>query len=200
MSADDANDPFEGIDSTEDLRDAVEEMLEEGDEEFTDDPIVQLTSELREVAGQVSDLIAQVESLRCQELEPEELADVGQVLWDLSTKTTNSLKPLKKALRKIAIDRWGHGPGPRHFVGYQGGECVVTVPHPSLRVRPGADMEKLKAMIGEVAFGDHFDTTYKPRKSFRDRVASCSDKGQQTSLLGVVDEVEGTPRVSFKVR
>jgi hypothetical protein len=166
----------------------------------TEDAITELTDKLRSAAEQLAGLIDEVNGLDCPELEPEELTDVGQVLWEMNAGLNKSLKPIKEALRKTAVERWGHDPGPRHFTGYQGSESVVTVPNPTLKVRPGADMEKLRQAIGEVAFGDHFDTSYKPRKSFRNRVAACSDQIRQASLLGVVDEVEGTPRVSFKVR
>lgn len=191
-----SNDPFADMDVAAVLDPDPPEEVGEGEEVSETG---ELALQLRDLAAQLYELLEDVKALDVKGLEPEEIVDLGQVLWDLSTKNSKALDPIKAALRKVAKERWGTDPGPRYFIGYQGSECVVTVPNPSLKVRPGADMERLRQQVGDISFRDHFDIAYKPRKSFRDRVASCSDQTRRRDLLAVVDEMEGTPRVSFKV-
>lgn len=157
-----------------------------------------LARSLQEHAEKVFELLEHVGKLDTDTMEPEEIVDLGQILWDLSSRASKTLGPLKTRLRKIAVERWGPEPGARLFTGYQGSECVVTVPAPILRIRPGADMEALKNRLGDVLFRDYFDIKYAPKRNFTRRVTACSDPERQKDLLATIDQGNGTPRVSFR--
>jgi hypothetical protein len=106
----------------------------------------------------------------------------------------------KTALRGLAVDRLGAKPGVIVLDAPTGGSVAVTVPRPSLRVT--GKREALQASLGPLyglLFEERVTTTITPRADFRDVVASgVHDEAIKEVALRAVEEVEGTPRVSFR--
>jgi len=104
----------------------------------------------------------------------------------------------KTALRSLAVDRLGSTPGVVVLDAPTGGSVAVTVPRPSLRVT--GKREALQAALGPL-YGLLFEerVTVAPRADFRDVVANgVHDEAIKEIALRAVEEVEGTPRVSFR--
>jgi hypothetical protein len=103
----------------------------------------------------------------------------------------------KTALRGLAVERLNAQPGMIVLNATQGGSVAVTLPRPSLRVV--AQRDALQGSLGPL-YGLLFEerVTVAPRADFRDLVSNVTDEAAKRTLLAAVEEVEGTPRVSFR--
>ena len=129
----------------------------------------------------------------------EEMVEVGNLLWEVSDEIKSILEPLKKAIREEALSRLGGQPGMSKIEGSEDGQAQVRVPNPSLRLRKGVNDRELRDALG-ADFSLFFEevTTLKPRKEFEERVMGLDNKLHQKVLHNAVEQLEPTPRVSFR--
>jgi len=144
----------------------------------------------------------QCENLRDQKQQTplEECIQIGQVLWDLSKLSSESLKPIKECLRKEALRATSGKPGCVRLDA-PGARCTVTVPATQVQINPGSNIAALKELLGEDLFGDLFEeipVSYRPRKNFRQQVSKLKEPKQIKAALEAVLVTEDLPRVSFK--
>lgn len=121
----------------------------------------------------------------------------GARLWDLIKRAQEALVPLKTDLRNKALESVSFGS--TTFDGEGMTRAVVTVPHPSLQVIKGTNMEALKQVLTPSAFDAIFEqvTTYKVKADAAVRIRKLPNK-EQSAVFTVVQEVENKPRVSFQ--
>ena len=129
----------------------------------------------------------------------EDRIAAGARLWNLIEEAEGALAPLKETLRAEARSRLGNTPGSETIEGTGMTRAVVTVPKPAYQVVKGADMNAVRAEIGEQAFSQLFEevTSYKVRASGLNKVASLRPC-QSQAALAVITQVDPTPRVAFK--
>lgn len=138
-----------------------------------------------------------MEALENASLDVDEAIDLGCLLSHTVNRALAALEPLKAMLREAAIAQGGGTPGTTTLLSPDGTKCLVVIPQPTLTVMKDADMEKVKAALGDL-FRDYFTETlvYSPRKDFR-KTATARPK-ESSLAMSVVDFIEGTPRVSFR--
>jgi len=150
---------------------------------------------IKQARTQTDDLLKQLEdSLEGAALE--ELVQIGDFLWHFVNKANSVMGPIKLALRDEACDQITTGR--LQIDGHGGTSCTVTIPKPSLRIKKGADLVALKALLNE-KFEEVFEkeTKYKPKSNIEEVCLSLPEE-LRDSVLGVLDSHENTPRVSFK--
>jgi hypothetical protein len=80
---------------------------------------------------------------------------------------------------------------------------MVTFVGPSLKVKKGADMAKLKEALG-AEFSIYFEekVSYDVKPQFENNtIKLASDNSEKLkTVMSVVDQVSNTPRISFKNR
>jgi len=149
---------------------------------------------------QATELVARAVSteLRAGTLDTDDQVAVGQLLDTISKRANKALDPIKVALRENAVQQGGK-PGPVYHNSTHGPSCTVVIPKPALKILKDADMDGLRALLGD-RFDGFFETItkYKPRQEFENRTATCKDAAERQAVLDVVELDEGTPRVSFK--
>lgn len=135
--------------------------------------------------------------IKNESLTVDEQVQIGTQLWKLAKRTNAALDDLKSSLRAEAVEQCA-GPGTQHINAQDGSCCSITIPKPSPAVKKDADIEGVKQVLKD-RFDSLFETvvTYKPRREFEKRTASCSPE-QMNVLLDVLEMKEHTPRVSFK--
>lgn len=129
----------------------------------------------------------------------EEAVELGAVLWLVIKDAERLQMATKDVIREDAVRRLNGEPGTVTIDGTDKGHASVTIPTPKLRLRKDADFIVLGKILGD-DLDLYFDskTTYKPRPIAADLVAQLPDGPQKTVLLATLEEVEGTPPVSFK--
>jgi len=133
-----------------------------------------------------------------EDLDSTAKLELGQILWRLWKHSNKLLDPIRVDLRAAALTLSGGDTGPQKFEGPDAQASVMVV-NSVVSIRKGADMEGLKATLGDGMFGALFETvvTYKPRKDFNTRTGAC-DANQTAAAFNVLDVKPGTPRVSFQ--
>ena len=121
--------------------------------------------------------------------------EAGSILWSLAEESKKALDDLKAHLREAAVKAVGPG-GTESFNGLLQGSAKVVVPGQSVKTRKGVDIDDLKA---HPSFSDVFQevTTYKARRNAGEVVADLPHGSERDAMLGSLDIVNGTPRVSF---
>lgn len=151
-----------------------------------------------------NDLIGRLRHALTQVLSAAEIADglsledrveIGQFLWWISSHAQGSLTPIKDSLRREGYSRQNGVPGRQILVGHsQDARCIVTIPQPVLKLRPGVDVEELRRLLGD-DFNAFFSHTLTPRREFAERAIDRPDLVQ--TLAKAVDTVTEKPRVTF---
>lgn len=131
-------------------------------------------------------------SSHLDQMDLQSLVEMGQRLWWVVKRANKILDGIKVRFRNEA--QHGHA----RFDAPDGSHCLV-IPHSAgVTLRKDADIEQVKKILG-----DRFDlffeevVTYKPRKDFTSRVASCP-VSEQKLVMHVIDIADRTPRVVFK--
>jgi len=122
----------------------------------------------------------------------EARVEAGSILVEIMSVTKEKLHSIKEELRKEA-DKLGESQA--HFSTPYGSTATIKRPAPTVALKPESIL-RLRAALGD-AFDEYIETTYKPRKGFSEKVASSNDHHRQP-LLDSVDQIENTPRVSFR--
>jgi hypothetical protein len=121
----------------------------------------------------------------------------GARLWDLIKRAKAALEPLKDVLRLEARSKI-EGTGTVTLEGTGMTRAMVTIPESSLQIVKNTDMDALKKVLGS-AFDSIFEenVTYKCRSNATAHIRNLPRK-EQSTVLAVVREDEGKPRVSFQ--
>ena len=126
------------------------------------------------------------------------LVEVGSALYLMERHAHKALDVIKTRLREHPdVDPTNRGTF--HFEGTSRGKVAITVPGNTFTISKGADLDQLRAEIGDEAFQDCFDVIvrYKLRKGAESFLAS-TDSNTRQAVLAVLEQNEGTPRVSFQ--
>jgi hypothetical protein len=125
------------------------------------------------------------------------LVEVGSVLYTIERLAHKALDDIKTKLREDDEVADAKG-GTLHWGGTSRGKVSITVPADSFKVAKGADLSDLQARLGP-AYHDYFDTHTRTvlRKGIQDELKLASSEDRQ-AVLAVLEQVEGTPRVSFQ--
>ena len=150
---------------------------------------------IKQAHTQINDLLKQLEGA-LEGATIEEVVQIGDFLWRFVNKANSVMGPIKLALREEACEQITTGSF--QINGHGGTACTVTIPKPSLRIKKGADLVALKALLNE-KFEEIFEkeTKYKPKPNIEETCLSLPED-LRDSVLGVLDSHENTPRVSFK--
>jgi len=161
-------------------------------------PYIYTTDELLKIAQDIERLGVQLKA-RLDTMDPEALVMFGHKLWLLSRKATAAWDILKEALREAGVDLAKGVPGPQVIEARDGSQCTVILPEPRLLLRKGADIDALKALLGD-DFDAMFEqtTTHKPRGDLRGKVASLADAAKTQAILEAMVMSDGTAKVYFK--
>lgn len=124
--------------------------------------------------------------------------EVGNVLYTLGREIDNTLASIKKRLRQAAFEINNGDPGVVKLDGVLTPGIQVTFPKNQLKWRKGVDPESLKPILGD-RFDMYVETrvTYRPRKNAPSLIVKVASDEEKSVLLSSINEVEGTPRVSF---
>jgi hypothetical protein len=146
---------------------------------------------LLDVRDDIQDL---VDSLDGQNLKSK--VEIGSVLWTIGSMAKAAIEAIKQELRDEAANSMSR-PGIKHFPGVSG-SASVRIPNPSFRISKRADIKHLQETLGEefVSFFEEI-RTFQIRRGFESRIKKL-DKNTQDLLLGAVDQIENTPRISFR--
>ena len=135
----------------------------------------------------------------------EDVVSTAHALWDISEMAGGLLDILKPEIRNKAASVLGDPTGNISFPvqGVSNGSCMVTFVGPSLKVKKGADMAKLKEALG-AEFSIYFEekVSYDVKPQFENNMIKlASDNSEKLkTVMSVVDQVSNTPRISFKNR
>jgi hypothetical protein len=131
----------------------------------------------------------------------EDSVEVGTALASVVRISNEALTSIKGTFRTAALGQNKGRPGTRTFDGLQGRQVSVAVPTPTLRLLKSVDMDRIRRVLGD-DFEKFFETkvSYKPRSGLQDRIMSLPAGDIKNTLLLALEEVEGTPRVSFPKR
>jgi len=133
------------------------------------------------------------------ELDLTEQVELGAALWDIINRAGKLIDPIKDRLRHEAVEHLHGNEGAHEFVGTNGGKATVQIPKASTKVRKGADMQGLKADMGEDLFDQAFTTTttYKVKPALNATMTKVATTTAD-SILEVIEVSENTPRVNFR--
>jgi len=122
----------------------------------------------------------------------------GARLWDISNRTKKAMEPLKELLRQQAKQLLPK-PGATTIEGEGMTRALITIPDPALSVSRESDYAVLKNLLGDETFRELFKetTTYQPRAGAKAVIAALPPD-LRNKVFEVVQEEEGTPRVSFQ--
>ncbi len=128
----------------------------------------------------------------------EDSVEVGTALASVVRLSNDALTGIKSTFRTAALDQHQGRAGTRTFEGLDGRQVSVAVPSPTLRLLKSTDMDRLRRSLGD-EFEKFFETkvTYKPRLGLGERIMALPASDTKNTLLLALEEVEGTPRVSF---
>ena len=125
------------------------------------------------------------------------LVEVGSVLYTMERLTRKSLDGIKDKLREDAdvVEAKGET---LHWNGTSRGQVSISVPVDGFKIAKDADLTDLRRDLG-ASFDDYFDTQARTvlRKGAQEALGLASAEDRQ-AVLAVLEQVEGTPRVSFQ--
>jgi hypothetical protein len=121
--------------------------------------------------------------------------EIGSVLYMMERGAHQALVKLKETLQAEALQE---NPGNLTWRGSGRGQANINVPQPQLRIRKGADLEALRALLGDT-FTEHFEvtTTYQLRKGAEKRLPTLPEATRK-AVMSVCELGQGNPRVSFQ--
>ena len=147
----------------------------------------------------VKTLVEAIDQGQPDDLELDELVELGLLLARLTKHSKTLLEPIKDILRVEArerLDTQNEAAGDIVFQGGDGGQVVVKVGKATATLRKKADLLQLrKALNGQ--FPAFFKPEFKLQKAF-DKAFQAADEGVRKAVLNVIDYPNPTPRVSFK--
>lgn len=128
----------------------------------------------------------------------EHRVEVGNVLYTLGREIDDTLDTIKEHVRNEATKINNGDPGVVELSGILTPDVKITFPKPQLKWRKGVDPESLKPVLGD-RFDMYVDTvtTYKPRPNAPSLIVKVASDDEKGVLLSTIEEVPGTPRVSF---
>lgn len=129
----------------------------------------------------------------------EHAVEIGTLLWAMIKDAEGISNDIKARIRDEALDRLQQQPGTLQIGGTDEGSVSVTVPTPKLKLSKDADIDLLLKVLGDdIGLYLESKVTYSPRKMTPELISQMEDGQAKTILLGALEEMEGTPRVSFK--
>jgi hypothetical protein len=131
--------------------------------------------------------------------DTETVVEVGAMLWNFIEAMQKNFGMVKEYLRKEALKELNGEPGKAVFNGQNAfTSATVSIPKPTLKLSKNFDADELKAKLGQ-DFARFFEekVSYKPVKDTGSKIASLNGDSQQV-VAGAIDQVESTPRVSFR--
>ena len=134
-----------------------------------------------------------------QAQDTESVVEVGALLWSFIDVASKNFGMVKDYLRREAQKELNGESGKIVFNGHDNfTSATVSIPKPTFKVSKNFDADELKATLGP-DFSRFFEekVSYKPVKETGLKIASLSEDDQKV-IVEAVDQVEPTPRVSFK--
>lgn len=188
------------------MGDPIDEALESAPRSTTPTDRETLLLELRGIAALLAEKAKALRDIERAEnfplADPDDatfpvVVETGYCLWEVAEMATSALTSVKAMLRSKALGELQGGTGSKEFTGSGGARCQVTVLPPIIRLRPDADLQKIKATLKD-RYSMFFDevTTVKPRKGFEE--LAVEDPTTTGLLTQAVTVEEATPRVTFK--
>jgi len=153
----------------------------------------------------MSSLLERVHRVLSEEPSDEILAGVSLELAEQIRELEDLMEPLKGRIRERARRLLKENPGSVKMPGVSEdgvplGVVTVTFPAREVKLAKGADIDKLREVLG-VLFEDFFDRVikYTPKKDLpeRVRIASGDRKTEMEVVLSAVEYIDSTPRVGF---
>jgi len=155
------------------------------------DNLETLVSTFQELLAEIQDTL--------NDATVSESVEVGSTLFHLLKEAEAIQDQIKVKLREAALEDLSHGSGVAKFEGTCDGSVTITVPKAKPRLRKDADIDLLRKALGE-DFDLYLETVtnHNIRTITPDLISQMEDGQPKTILLSSIEEVEGTPRVSFQ--
>lgn len=156
---------------------------------------------LRELERIREDLVERLEDLDMlleKAVDLPQRVSIGQVLWALNAELDRRLSVMKEQLRNEVSGTTR--PGTIKIAGVSDEHhAALTVPCPKYVLRTGAQVEKLRAELGE-DFDRLFQTrtTYTPNKKALEEEFQTASPERKRILFQSLDQRSSTVRISFR--